>query len=162
MKLIMVVSADGYVAREANDDMSWAGPTDKAVFRLLTMVGSHLACGEKTFNLMKGVKLPGRTLHVLSRCPYHNVVYDLKWFNRNYPTGWLIGGQKLAMRALNYDMVDQAFICVSTRKCFPTDSGVECELHNIIHDRGQAPRFYKDAEVKIGDMAVHVWHRNGH
>ncbi len=45
MRLIMGVSADGYVAMDDEDDMSWLGETDKKVFRIITGVGGVCAVG---------------------------------------------------------------------------------------------------------------------
>lgn len=59
MRLIMMGSRDGYVARTRNDDMSWTGKTDKQVFRLLTCVGGTIACGSKTWEMMPK-RLAGR------------------------------------------------------------------------------------------------------
>jgi dihydrofolate reductase len=106
LKLIMGVSADGFVARGPTDDMTWTGSTDKRVFRLLTSVGGVLGAGRRTFEQLP--RLEGRTVVSLSR----NGV-TLNEFCRLYPDAWLIGGQEVALEALRLNLVDQAFLCNS-------------------------------------------------
>jgi dihydrofolate reductase len=48
MKLIMACSRDGYLAKSANDDMSWTEGDDKKVFKLLTM-GENMGAGSNTY-----------------------------------------------------------------------------------------------------------------
>lgn len=177
MKLIMAVSADGYVARKKGDDMSWTGPSDKAAFRLLTCVGgtptstfigpicaSTLACGPKTYELVPKT-LAGRRLMRLSSRPRSTDpedLNDLAWYNRHYPTGWLIGGQTIALAALEQDLVDQAFICASGRRCFPDGDGERYTL-DLKHLREEYarhdPKWEKSLTIKFGDVDVQVWNR---
>ena len=49
LRLIMAVSADGYLASGLNDDMSWTGQLDKTIFKLLTSVGGVVGAGHNTF-----------------------------------------------------------------------------------------------------------------
>lgn len=168
MKLIMAVSKDGYVARKHDDDMSWTGPFDKAVFRLLTCVGGEIACGSRTAALMPRT-LDGRSIHVLSRQPVKPydpngpVFKDLKWFQHHHPHGWLVGGQTIAMQALRADLVDEAFLCMSDRRCFPqaSEHAERVILGDIIklstsHNVGWS----LPVELKVGDCTVQVWRRN--
>lgn len=161
MKLIMAVSKEGYVTRTADDDMSWTGATDKQLFRLLTSVGGHIACGSRT---RMPLSLPGRTLHTLSRkrvVPYNPdgpVYNDLEWFNRCHPDGWLVGGQTIAMEALKQDLVDEAFICMSDRKCFPRPDGELCRLQEWISFENS--RFVSQRDIKINDVCMTVWRRS--
>jgi dihydrofolate reductase len=159
MKLLMAVSKEGYVQRCREDDMSWTGPFDKAVFRLLSHVGGDLGCGPKTYRLMP-TRLQGRTMHKLSRgLDPDGRLHDLLWFQMEHPNGWLIGGQVLAMSALMQDMVDEAFICVSDRKCFPRqDDGEQCLLGTIINDN--LGLWIEQSVVSVGDTKVHIWRRN--
>lgn len=155
MKLIMAVSKDGYVARERDDDMSWTGPFDKAVFRLLTMVGGEMACGPKTYELMPK-DFGGRTLHRLSTRPraYLQGVRDLHWFQANHPDGWLLGGQLIALNAIEMGLVDEAFVCMSDRRVYPTD-GEMCLLGMVLDKHS----YTTAGAVKIGDVTVHVRRR---
>lgn len=156
MKLLMAVSKDGFVARSQEDDMSWTGPFDKAVFRLLSHVGGELACGSVTYGMLP--RLKGRTVYRLSRrpvVPYNHVFQDLKWFQHFHPNGWLIGGQEIAVAALREGFVDQAFLCVSDRQAF---EGIGSRLSTIIHDRGI--EWALNDKLKVGDTTVEVWQRN--
>lgn len=169
MKLIMAVSKDGYVTRKADDDMSWTGPIDKAAFRMLTSVGGVLGCGSRTWESMPRC-LPGRKLVRLSTKPVVPcdpdgpipVYNDLDWFQANHPNGWLIGGQAIALRALQMDLVDQAYICQSDRNCFPEESGEVCLLgvNELREDhRAAFPKWRRTQEVKLPGVAVHIWNR---
>lgn len=46
LKLIMAVSADGFVSNGPDDHMDWTGPDDKKAFRLLTSVGGVLGAAQ--------------------------------------------------------------------------------------------------------------------
>jgi dihydrofolate reductase len=122
LKLVMAVSADGFVARGPTDDMTWTGSTDKRVFRLLTSVGGVLGAGRRTFEQLP--RLEGRYVHMLTRDQSSGVT--LNEFCRLYPDAWLIGGQEVALEALRLNLVDQAFLCRS-REAF-LGSGVKDEI----------------------------------
>lgn len=109
MKLLMAVSADGYVARGPEDDMTWTGPTDKAVFRLLTM-GETVGAGRVTYNLMRNLKLKGRDLRLITSNP--GAGYTLESFARNCPRSWLIGGHTVALSALDHNLLDHVYLSV--------------------------------------------------
>lgn len=115
MRLLLAVSADGYLARGPDDDMRWTGPLDKAAFRLLTLSDEEvLLAGSRTFDQMP--PLPGRTMLRLSRedRPYgKHKRLDLDVAAQCHPNAWLIGGPTVAEEALRRGMIDRAFICVS-------------------------------------------------
>ncbi len=105
MKLLLAVSNDGYLCQGAEDDMRWTGPTDKAVFRLLTMSDKRpLFAGKRTAALMP--KLPGRTLLALS-----TTGLTLHSAAMMHPDAWLIGGPTAALAALRDGLIRRAFIC---------------------------------------------------
>jgi len=109
MKLIMAVSGNGYVANGPEDDMSWTGPIDKAVFKLLTSTSDVLAVSAKSLQYMPKA-LPGRgKLYGLSTDPRRGV--QLEDFAAMFPDAWLLGGQELAMFAMKNGFVDRAYIC---------------------------------------------------
>ncbi|UFK26695.1 dihydrofolate reductase [Roseobacter phage RDJL6] len=160
MKLVMAVSADGYLAREKNDKMNWLGATDKAVFRILTGVGGHCATSAKTAECMPKT-LQGRDLTVLS-----TKGMTLKTFAEWKPDGWLLGGPSLALQALELDLLTEVHICRSNRYAFP-----DCMAAGSIPD--VVTRFLKDhqrfpgvtdwwhlgLETPVGDLKVERWKR---
>lgn len=151
----MGVSADGYVSRGPDDDMSWLGPVDKKVFRILTGVGGKLACGFKTSQCMPEA-LDGREVAVIRSDWRKGPTID--HFNREHPDGWLVGGQHIAVNAIAMGLVTEAHICVSSRKAFPDGeplhSGDICLL-------GVAMKgiMTKAMETRLLDVNVEVWRR---
>lgn len=104
MRLIMAVSGDGFVARDDQDTMAWTGATDKALFKLLTLTGSRiLAASAKTARLMP--KLKGREVLELSRNGL-----TLAQFAVRYPLGTLLGGQTLALAALEWRLLSEVIL----------------------------------------------------
>jgi dihydrofolate reductase len=106
-KLIMAVSADGYLARGPKDNMRWTGFTDKQVFRLLTASHPVLLIGRQTHDVMP--PLPWRQVVCLSRDPAQGL--SLEQALEQYPGAWLGGGAQVAQAALEKDMVDTTFLC---------------------------------------------------
>lgn len=120
MQLIMGISSDGYVATGDEDRMDWLGQDDKAVFRLLTSVGGVCAASAKTRNLMP-LFLPGRTVLTISRdhgegLPAGHMTLQ-EFASKFCGTGWLLGGQHLALTAFREGLVSAAFLCYSDNPC---------------------------------------------
>lgn len=107
LKLIMAVSADGFVAKGAKDDMRWTGFTDKQVFRLLTASHPILLVGRQTFDIMP--PLPWRRVIPLSRDPDKGI--SLEQAVAEYPGAWLGGGAQVAQAALEADLVETSYVC---------------------------------------------------
>ncbi len=103
MRLLMAVSADGFLCRGPADDMTWTGSMDKRLFRVLTSVGRVCAAGSTTRDLMRD--LPGRTLLRLSQDDY-----TLEDFAEDYPDGWLLGGPTVAEVALRAGLVGEVYL----------------------------------------------------
>ena len=118
MKLVMGVSADGYLARYPGDNMGWLGRDDKLAFRLLTSVGA--VCGASKLTCESMPELAGRKLLTIDR-----EAFTLKNFNDQYPEGWLCGGPRIAEIAIKEGLVTEAHMCVSLRKAFIGDPGKE-------------------------------------
>lgn len=148
MKLIMAVSADGYVAKGPTDDMSWTGRADKHAFRLLTSVGGVCAAGSRTFDQMP--KLPGRELIRLTRHAPPNFddssSMTLGRFAYLHPSGWLLGGPTVAQEAFELGMVDEAFFSVA--EGVKLDGGIGEALRARM-----ASRFWQSRTVLTLDVA---------
>ena len=148
MKLIMAVSADGFVARKQDDDMSWLGWADKAVFRILTGVGSAPLCVGRRSAMHMPVVLPGRILYQVDRDQR-----TLEAFYAEHPDAWLLGGQKLALYAIEAGMVSEAHICRSARQAYPRDeSAIEDQLTLALY-----LKMSKVLETKVHDVTVENW-----
>lgn len=108
IRLLMAVSADGFVARDDKDDMKWTGLTDKNVFKLLTSVGCVCAVGKKTFALMP--ELPERRVIPISRSGEGGMTLDELYEFARKRDIWLLGGQTVALRAIHKGMVAEVYV----------------------------------------------------
>lgn len=116
LKLIMALSADGFLCRGPDDDMSWTGREDKALFKTLTLTGGVMGAGSRTFDLLP--ELPGRRLVRLSThdggedcSDGHRMSLDM--FPYRYPGAWLLGGPTVACEALERYLVDEVVLIQS-------------------------------------------------
>jgi dihydrofolate reductase len=127
LRLVMAVSANGYLATGPNDDMSWTGLDDKQVFRLLTSVGGPLLAGRLTAE-----KLPN--LHHRSVIPVSKgQLHDLSVI---YPDAWLIGGSTIAYSALRTGYVKSAWMCHSEKNIQGTSAYYADHLTPTFKDFG--------------------------
>lgn len=95
--------------------MRWLGPIDKQVFRMLTCVGGGvLVTSNRTAELMPK-QLEGRRIEVVSR----TTGKTLSNAAAVWPNAWLVGGQSLALSALNDDLLSEVHLCHSDRHAFP-------------------------------------------
>ncbi len=123
MRLILAVSADGYLCSGPDDDMSWTSNEDKRLFRVLTSVGSVLAAGRVTAELLKrsGLTLEGRSLHSISR---KSCV--LSGFARRYPEAWLLGGPTIAMAARSEGLLSEVHLIFNKDVELGEGTSLEC------------------------------------
>lgn len=150
MKLIMAVSADGYVARKKDDDMSWLGAADKAAFRILTASGGGVVgVSHKTAVLMPD-QLAGRSIVKLSRKDY-----SLDDFRYESPDSWLAGGQELALQAFSHGYLTEVHLCRSDRNAMPEDSAIEdrITLYLLTHS------WSVSVKTRINDTVVECWRK---
>lgn len=145
MRLVMAVSFDGYVARNDSDDMSWLGPTDKRVFRILTGVGGLCAVGKKTYEHMPAA-LNGRTLVRLSREDF-----SLHQLNTIHHAVWLLGGQTVALQAFKFGMIREVHLCRSRRSL--GEDGVREQLSQYLAEPAM--------KTRVNDVTVEVYRGNG-
>lgn len=104
MRLIMAVSADGFLCKDSSDDMKWTGNKDKKLFRILTSVGGICAAGKTTYNIMPN-NLQGRQLICLSRN-----VFSLEELQYKYKDVWLLGGPTIAQEAMSKRYISEFHI----------------------------------------------------
>jgi dihydrofolate reductase len=166
MKLIMAVSADGYVARSDHDDMRWLGADDKALFRVLTSVGGECFVGARSYALMPQ-HLVGRTVRPLSRgsggTPLEHLRYEA------FSGSWLLGGQEVALKALGITVVDshiswvhpatyvpliqEVHLCRSARHAFPDDRRFFDRITPLMMAHGMTPAI----TTRFGDATHELW-----
>lgn len=143
MKLVMAISKDGYVARGEHDTMQWTGSTDKALFKLVTLIGGGVvAAGCKTAAILPA--LEGRSVLALSRGGY--TLHD---FAEEYPEGVLIGGQTVALEALELGLIDEVILMRLERFAF---SGIRDKITPTI-----IAGCFALTEVQILDVMVQLY-----
>lgn len=107
VNLIMAMSMDGFLCRGPDDDMSWTGPSDKRMFKALTLSQPRLYAGWNTARAMPSL-LVGRELVVL---PREEVACRFE-LTQAPDNSWLIGGPKTALRALRAGLVRLVYVNV--------------------------------------------------
>ena len=173
LKLILAVSLDGYVAKDAADDMSWTGPLDKLVFRLMTLTGGPLGVGKETFMLMPA--LPGREVVCLSSKAVQGatiskpvplepggvrqkqVVHKVKTlvdFANSYPTAWLIGGPTVALAALKLGIVAEVVMCHITH--VQLHRGIRDQVTPFIQAEGFS-QIQQTVRLETATIHLHIW-----
>lgn len=161
MRLILGVSSDGYLSRETKDRMDWLGPTDKAVFRILTSVGGVCGVSVKTAALMPS-SLPGRRMCLISRSLDEGM--SLVEFSNRFPGGWLLGGPTLAKAALELDLVSEVHLCRSNRAAFPVQGAVRDTVTDFLklNSRNESCNTWWSLKLTtpIVDMRVECWKRH--
>lgn len=164
MKLLMAVSRNGYVAKGPVDDMTWTGPDDKAVFKLLTSTGDILAASAQTVEQMPST-LEGRgQLYALSRDPRKGV--QLEDLAPMAPNAWLLGGPTIAMYALRNGFVDRVFLSIVPAQIDVDQhpGAIEDQVRPYLEARGYRPGksvwWNRSLRVTVGQVMVECWTRD--
>ena len=112
MKCIIALSADGFLAQNKKDNMSWTGELDKKIFKLLTLSGNTICyCPRATYKLLP--KLPGRTVFPISSKPgYFSLEKAVA--KQNSSEAYLIGGPTILEEALSRGHIDTLIVNVLT------------------------------------------------
>ena len=155
LKVVLARSEDGYLAKGPVDDMRWTGPTDKAVFKLLTLVGGTVAVGRCTASCMPS-RLPGRELLTVTRTPDGPGEVTLEQLASKKPGAWLAGGLTVVLAALELDLVDELFLV--TVKGVNLGGGIPChpQLGRRLSSAGlDGVR----ACVKLDNVHVSIWRK---
>lgn len=151
----MAVSADGFVARGPDDDMSWTGRADKALFRAQTE-GCTLGAGTTTFRQLP--PLPNRRVVQITRsvpdrlfeaAPLLAIMEDrmvLGDFYRAFPDGWLVGGQTVLLSAIMRGFVDRVLLSHVRAE---VGSGVADKVTPMLARLGWISRLYPQGEIDI-------------
>ena len=152
MKIIMLmaVTADGIIARDATQLVDWTGKADKKYFVEVTRSAGVMIMGSKTFDTI-GKALPGRLNIVMSRDktrqsnqenlvytdqPPDRIIADLK--EKGYENATLIGGAEINSLFIKKGLVDEVHLTVVPRffgkgmPLFNFDMDLELELLGAI------------------------------
>lgn len=119
MKAVFVESSNGYMARNATDNMLWTPILDKQVFKLITTIDGVCVCSKHTYGLLpqKMLNDPARKFIVAE----HIGSKSLPALNILYPNATLIGGPRFLLAAYNMSVIDTMVITT-------TDSPIESRL----------------------------------
>lgn len=153
MRLVMGVSADGYVSRGPDDKMGWLGPDDKRVFRVLTGVDGLCAVSARTAELMP--QLTGRDVVIVTREPSGKDEMKLEWLENLARPVWLLGGQTLALAAKALHLIDEVHLVVSGRRAFPVDAEVGADAQPF--DRALLEGLDFQMRTQVGEVEVRVY-----
>ena len=107
MNFICAISADGYMAKGAEDNMAWAGKIDKQIFQLISSLNGGICLApEQTFLNMPKL-MTGRTIIPISRTGL-----TLETAAKKFPNGLIIGGPTLLNVASQLDLIDDLIVNV--------------------------------------------------
>lgn len=151
LNLIMAVSADGFMAKGVQDDMSWTGPTDKKLFRLLTYLGPVKTLGAGSTTTAQMPFLRNRPIVSLSRAPGKAQELTLEQFAATYPGAWLLGGPTVARKAFNKGLLHRVVLC---RSKVALGDGIPDCITPLLEG---SQEWEKLAEIDFGDVTVEVW-----
>lgn len=105
MKAIFVESANGYLARNELDDMSWTPSLDKKIFKFLTLVsGGICVCSKHTYKLLPNIMLKDTNRkYIIAERTGEKSLSEL---NKKYPNAVLVGGVTFLKAAYDLDVID--------------------------------------------------------
>lgn len=150
MKAVFVESLNGYMAREAEDDMRWTPPIDKKLFRLVSsLYGGVCVCSKHTYNLLpKQMVYDTRRQFMIAE---KIGPYSLKRINEVTPGAILIGGPKFLQAAYEEGVID-TFIITTTKKPIRNNSRYE----NPFID--ELIKLDVQCEVDFGEVVIRVYY----
>jgi dihydrofolate reductase len=147
MQLILGLSKNNFIAKSENDDMSWL-KADKNVFRLLSATNGGICFISRKSGLLMPDTLPGRKIIKLSKLDY--IKYPtLELAYTHYPNANLLGGQTLALEAINKNYITDIFLTYSP---IELESGIKFNLDKIIEEK-----FNKVQKITIDGVVVYHW-----
>jgi len=122
VKIIACCDINGLIGRVNTGGMSeipWSYPEDQKRFKELTM-GTTLIMGRKTYESLPTSKLPGRTIHVITRnYDYKSSEKDKVFQNMKdaiiqakTDIVWIAGGAEIYQEALNFAMATEIDLTV--------------------------------------------------
>lgn len=123
MKAIFVESQNGYLAKNAEDDMTWTPSLDKKLFKLLTYAyGGICVVSLHTYQLLpKKMLYDGDRQFIIAEKYGPKSLYNL---NKLYPNAVLIGGPRF-LRAANEAKVIDTFIVTTTNTTIKNNTKYE-------------------------------------
>lgn len=130
MQLILGLSQNNFIAKSENDDMKWL-KADKNVFRLLSATNEGICFISRKSGLLMPKTLPGRKIIKLSTLDYTKYL-TLELAFSYYPNSNLLGGQTLALEAINKNYITDIFL---TYAPIELKEGIKFNLDKIIQEK---------------------------
>ena len=150
MKAIFAESANGYLARNESDDMSWTGKQDKQMFKFLTTIGGVCVCSKHTYSLLpNAMKQDTNRKFIVAERTGEKSLIEL---NKSYPNAYLIGGTTFLRAAYNLGVVD-TFIVTTVPIAIQGKEQYKNPFTNIL----KTP----DCRLVLGVMPVRVYKVRG-
>lgn len=147
MQLILGLSQDNFIAKSKNDNMEWL-KADKNVFRLLSSTNKGICFISRKSGLLMPKVLPGRKIIKLSTLDYTKYL-TLELAFSSYPNSNLLGGQTLALKAINKNYITDIFLTYSPIKL---ETGIKFNLDKIIQEK-----FNKVQKITIDGIIIKHW-----
>jgi len=146
MQLILGLSKNNFIAKSENDDMTWL-KGDKNIFRLLSSAGQGINFISKKSSKFMPESLKGRELMIISRSGNH--YWTLEEANKYFKTANLLGGQTLALEAINKNYITDIFL---TYAPIELKTGIKFNLDKIIEEK-----FNLAQTITIDGVVVYHW-----
>ena len=130
MKAIFVESANGYLAKGPEDDMTWTPSLDKKLFKLMTFVlGGVCVCSLHTYTLLpKQVLNDGERRFIIAEKTGLN---SLVMLNKRFPNAVLVGGPRFLKAAYDLGVID-TFIVTTTETTIKNNPKYENPFENLL------------------------------
>lgn len=147
MKALFVESYNGFLAKNASDDLRWSGSMDKKIFRLLTSFGSGVCvCSKHTYELLPQKMLddPARKYIVAEKTGSKS----LPALNQVYPDAVLIGGPAFIKVAYNMSVLD-TIVVTTTKQGIIGDPKYKNPLSAVLR--------HPVTQIDFGDIIVRIY-----
>lgn len=144
--IVAAVSADGFIARDANQPANWTSKEDKKVFVSLTKRAGVMVMGHNTYKTI-GKALPGRRTIVYSSTPISDEGVEVtdekptelltRLGKEGYQEVAIVGGQKIYDLFLTANVVDELYITLEPKlfgsglSLFSSSVDTDLQLHNV-------------------------------
>lgn len=119
MKALFVESSNHYLAKGANDTMTWTPILDKQIFKLLTTISGVCVCSKHTYGLLPQKMLADQARKFIVADKTGNK--SLPVLNLLYPNAYLIGGPVFLREAYKSCVIDTVIVSTTNEPIESTE-----------------------------------------